>query len=175
MKKMRVDDLKKELDMRGISNKGKKEFLLEKLRKAMVDKVTLLEKKTKSAAPNGFADNALWHLIDKSKLPTLKEVRSEFEGAYAPSDRNGTSAKARKYNYLENWNREKFDGVTMQPVKDADGNLLRNRHEEVKYEMQPIKELLPDYAFVKKHKLDRYVYFDFIFLFSCVPLTIPFS
>ena len=131
----------------------------------MEDKVPLVSKEKIAPAPNGFNEKAQWHLVDEANLETLNDIRSEFEGAYAPSDRMGEKAKARKYNYQENWSRKTFDGVAMQPVKDSEGNLERNRHEEVKYEKQLITALTLDYAFIKKHKLDRYVATDVLFCF----------
>ena len=68
---MKVDELKAELDRRGISNKGKKAFLREKLEKAMKDKVPNITKKTCAAALNGFVTKSQWNLIDDLKLPTL--------------------------------------------------------------------------------------------------------
>ena len=153
--KMRVDELKAELTIRGISNKGKKAFLREKLEKAMEDKIPNIKKKTCAAAPNGFITKAQWHLIDDSKLPTLQELQEEFEGAYAPTDRSGAPARARKYNFCENWKRENFKGVAMQPVRDEEGNFVCTRQGDIKYEEQLIKTLTPNYKFVKQNKLDR--------------------
>ena len=166
---MKVDELKAELDRRGISNKGKKDFLREKLRKAMKDKIRNITKKTCAVAPNGFVTKAQWYLIDDSRLPTLQEAQEEFEGSYAPSDRTGMVARARKYNYTENWKRDEFNGVAMQPTKDKEGIFVRTRQGGIKYKAQPIRTLTPNYKFVKEHRLDRYKH-----LF-CVPIYIFFS
>ena len=152
---MKVDKLKAALTIRGISNKGKKAFLREKLEKAMADKTPNITKKTCAAAPNGFVTKAQWHIIDDSKLPTLQEVQEEFEGAYAPSDRSGVPARARKYNFCEDWKRIDFNGVAMQPVKDKAGNFFRTRHRDIKYEEQLIKTLTPNHKFITENKLDR--------------------
>ena len=49
-----MDVLKSELRKRGLSTSGKKAELLEKLKKAMVDKIPLTTEVTCSLVPNGF-------------------------------------------------------------------------------------------------------------------------
>jgi len=58
IKKLKVDDLKKELRARGLSHAGKKAELVERLKKAMVDRIPIMDIITMSAGPNGFHPNA---------------------------------------------------------------------------------------------------------------------
>ena len=102
----------------------------------------------------GFPSTARWELIDDSELETLVDPVNDSNNLYAPSDRNGVSL-GRKYNFTESWERESFDGQCMQPIVNVNGELVRNRREEVMYEMQPITELTPNHNFITFHNLDQ--------------------
>ena len=62
IKKLKVDGLKKELRTRGLSHVGKKAELIERLKKAMVDRIPIIATITMPAGPNGFHPNAKWGL-----------------------------------------------------------------------------------------------------------------
>ena len=145
--KMKVDDLRAELTKRGISKNGLKKELVEKLTRAMADKVPIVNQETTCAPTTGFPTTAQWHLIDSESLDTVSNPINEVDIAYAPNDRKGLGM-ARKYDYKEDWSRDVFDGKCQQPVLDADGGFVR-------MEMLPITELTPNNAFILKHKLDN--------------------
>ena len=67
IKKLKVDGLKKELRCRGLSHAGKKAELVERLKKAMVDRVPVLNIHQTSVAPNGFPEKAKWRLLEASE------------------------------------------------------------------------------------------------------------
>ena len=58
IKKLKVDGLKKELRCRGLSHAGKKAELVERLKKAMVDRVPVLNIHQTSVAQSGFPEKA---------------------------------------------------------------------------------------------------------------------
>ena len=60
--------MKAELRKRGLSTNGKKAELVEKLKKAMVDKIPLTAEMTCSLAPNGFDQRARWRLLSGSEV-----------------------------------------------------------------------------------------------------------
>ena len=68
LKKMKVDMLKLELRKRGLNTCGKKSELLEKLKKAMEDKIPLSVDSKTLVAPNGFNDGAKWRLLSSSEI-----------------------------------------------------------------------------------------------------------
>ena len=45
----------------------------------------------------------------------------------------------RKYNFVESWEREIFDGQCVKPIVNENGEVERNRGDELMYKMQPIK------------------------------------
>ena len=66
IKNLKVDGLKKVCCCRGIPHAGKKAELAERLKKAMVDKVPLLNIHQTSLTPIGFSGKAKW-LLEASK------------------------------------------------------------------------------------------------------------
>ena len=152
--KMKVDELRTALDMRGISKKGLKNELVEKLKRAMVDKVGIIDKETTCAPCNGFPSTAQWELIDSRSLDTLQDPRNEVEDSYAPSDRHGL-AQGRKYNYKESWHRDDFDGECKQPSIDDEGVVRKDDEGNVIMTMSPITELTPNDKFISQNRLNE--------------------
>ena len=60
--------------------------MLEKLKKAIDDRVPNIVVGTTAPAPTGFCSAARWKLVDSANLPSLPELENEIEGAYAPTD-----------------------------------------------------------------------------------------
>ena len=58
LNKMKVDELKSELDKRGLSKRGLKKDLLERMYKAMDDGIPCIDKETVAPAPTGFHRSA---------------------------------------------------------------------------------------------------------------------
>ena len=70
---LKVDELKIELDKRSLSKTGLKAELRERLKKAMIDQVPVVDVEKNSAGPNGFDLGCQWRLIDPSS-PAIEPV-----------------------------------------------------------------------------------------------------
>ena len=174
---MKVDLLKIELRKRGISTSGKKTELLEKLRNAMRERIPLVAEATTSVAPSGFDVRARWRLLLNVK--DAEEPTNEDPALLDPSEARdkrvsrGNSADdanmndrrvtlVTKKNYSEKFVRNEFSAMALQPVKintkntKSKLNMKRKsfQKDEVKYEKQPVKNLLPNIKFLEKHRLD---------------------
>ena len=117
---MKRDELKVELAKRGLSNKGLKPELQERLRKAMVDRVPVLkETNVESPTQRGiFVDGTRWELLKpKDKLlvdpyadifrePTMSKELADlaFEGV-------------EKRDYKDKFERPEFTGTYYVPKK----------------------------------------------------------
>ena len=84
----------------------------------------------------------------------MPELENEIEGAYAPTDILATPSQARKFNYSESFERQKFNGKAMQVVRDSKGKPMLDEEGNYKYDMLPTTELTPDYDFVVRNKLN---------------------
>ena len=63
IKKVKLDKLRKELCLRGLSHRGFKAKLIEQLKKACEDKISLINEVTASVRPSGFDDRPKWRLL----------------------------------------------------------------------------------------------------------------
>ena len=155
LQKMKVDELKSELDKRGLSKTGLKKDLLERMYKAMDEGTPCIDKETVAPAPTGFHRNARWKLLDSDVLPTRHDPPNEsFGDAYAPSDRNGLRSGSRKFDYTEEWERGVYTKESMQPSLDRNGKVTRTRG-KIKLSLQPVTKLTCNHEFLKKHGLDE--------------------
>ena len=71
MDKLKVGELKQELQKRGLSYLGKKSELCEHLGRAMVDKILIINLAASAAAPTGFDTNASWRLLTPTAVDDL--------------------------------------------------------------------------------------------------------
>ena len=70
--KMKVDQLRKELRLRGLSHRGLEAELIEHLHKDCEDKTPLINVSRTSIGPSGFDEKAKWKLLlghEKAKMP----------------------------------------------------------------------------------------------------------
>ena len=167
-----MDLLKIELSKRGISASGKKVELLEKLRNAMRERIPLVAEATTSVAPSDFDVRARWRLL--SNVEDAEEPVNEDPTFLGPSEARdkrvsrGDSADdanmndrrvtpMKKKNYSEKFVRNEFSAMALQPVKinttdtKSKLNVKRKRFQKdkVKYEKQPVKNLLPNIKFLE--------------------------
>ena len=163
LKKMKVDTLKTELRIRGLSTSGKKAELLERLKNAMINKVPLVEESTTSLAPNGFSPTARWRLLSStedaeepmnvdSTLLDPSEARDNRNKGVYDGNKDPDNERVRKVtpvvkkNYCAKFHREQFAGVALQPVISRKKG--KNKRSQIKYEKQPILDLVPNMKFI---------------------------
>ena len=113
--KMKVDELRTALEIRGVNKMRSKKDLVETLKHAMADKVQIIDKETTCTSFNGFPPNARWELIDSSALDTVHDSINDVMNAHSLNDLNDL-AFGRKINYKECWCRELFDPKCHQPL-----------------------------------------------------------
>ena len=178
IKKMKVDSLKAELRKRGISTSGKKAELVDKLKKAMVDKIPLVAEMTCSLAPNGFDQRARWRLLSGSEVvnepenkdPTLLDPSqardSRTKQGVGDENEEALNREAfvsvKKKNYSEKFKRESFSAEALQPVHNPKKNSSKKSKEKkkrfqwdkVQYEKRQVKDLIPNMKFLEKHRLN---------------------
>ena len=80
----KVDELKLELDKRGLSKSGLKAELRERLKKAVVDKIPVMDAEKISAGPSGFDVGCKWRLIDPTS-PAVEPKECEDPSLLDPS------------------------------------------------------------------------------------------
>ena len=178
IKKMKVDQLRKELRLRGLSHRGLKAELIERLNKACEDKVPLINEVTTSVGPSGFDERAQWRLLkahEQAEEPeSLDPALVEPGRARDQRTRQGIADDGRgmkKYNYSEKFDREEFSAMALQlvvnetkpkvtPKKGASKKKRKKtsttKLASRKYEKQPIKTLIPNIKFVEKHHLNEF-------------------
>ena len=174
IKKMKVDQLRKELRLRGLSHRGLKQELIERLNKACEDKVPLINEATTSVGPSGFDTNAKWKLLkhhEEAEEPdSLDPLLVEPGRARDQRTRAGIADGERamkKFNYQEKFSREKFAATALQLVVESTNKRASStkkkrkastssKKPERKYEKLPVKTLIPNIKFVQKYHLDEF-------------------
>ena len=77
IKKLKVDDLRRELKARGLTNGGLKKYLKERLEKAMVDKVTVASSISEEAAPPlVLGEDTQWKTLTPLEEPVFDPTAS---------------------------------------------------------------------------------------------------
>ena len=121
---MKVDQLGAELRSRGISHRGLKAELVERLNKACEDKVLLIDEVTTSVGPSGFDESSKWRLLQPHEEALEPDNMDPFlitpGRARDQRKRDGiaTSTSMKKFNYKEKFEREKFSAMALQLVDD---------------------------------------------------------
>ncbi len=125
IKSMKVDQLRKELRSRGLSDRGLKAELIERLNNACEDKVPLINEVTTSVGPSGFDENAKWKLLkpdeEADEPESLDPLLVEPSRARDQRTRAGIAdgeRGIRKFSYCEKFSREKYSVTALQLVID---------------------------------------------------------
>ena len=143
----------------------------------MRGKISLVAEATTSVAPSSFdvrARRGLFSnvedaeelvnedptLLDPSEGRDKRVSRGDSDDDVNMNDRRVTSVT--KKNYSEKFVRNEFSAMALQPVKinakntKSKLNMKRKsvQTDKVKYEKQPVKNLLPNIKFLKKYRLD---------------------
>ena len=175
IKKLKVDQLRKELRMRGLPHFGKKAELLERMKKAMDEKIPIINETTTSAAPNGFDKTAKWRLLEPSEeVMEPENIDSTLVDPGRARDQRARGVSetcieaAKKFNYAQNFRRNKFVGTALQlsngKISEDNNQTTKKRKRKQKpsnaksriYEKLPIKNLIPNIKFTEKHHLDEF-------------------
>ena len=174
VKKIKVDQLRKELRLRGLSHRGLKVELIELLHKACEDKALLVNVSTTSVGPSGFDEKAKWKLL--LGLEEAKEPKSldplQVEPGMARDQRRRDDVGdgdvcMKKFNYLEKFQREEISATALQLVVDECSEKVNTKTKASKkrkatitttrkYDKLPIEYLIPNIKFVEKHHLNEH-------------------
>jgi SAP domain len=125
--KMKVSDIKTSLIERGLAHSGNKKTLIERLKKAMVDKVKIVRSGKKPDDLKGFAQGACWReLLPEETI--VEEPTNSFK-ARAPTipeeDRDFVPVK---HNFAEIFDRPVFTGIRLVPIILKNGQVKKNNN-----------------------------------------------
>ena len=101
---LKVDELRQELTRRSLSKAGLKAELRERLKKAMIDKIPVVDAAKSSSGPDGFDKGCRWNVLEPSSAveepscedPTLLDPSS---AKYAEANDIVSVNKVIKMNY----------------------------------------------------------------------------
>ena len=134
-----VKDLRDELGKRGLSKRGKKSDLVERLKKAVEEKLPLLENvivnegETLVGAEDGFAAQAKWKILQPNEEDVVDEAALQTIGGvrfHNPTVRDNIVEGlegAKKMNYEQRFDRPQFSSSCEQPVRGPAGNFVYDR------------------------------------------------
>ena len=162
MMKMNVHHLKDECKKRGLSVRGKKIELQERLNGALISGAPLLSDMNVDLVDNlaggVFDPLAHWELLEPDNDCTEDEMDEEeliIDGVqFRGPTQGGNVSNVERANYTEQFDRPVFTGMAKQPVITNSGQFSRDCHGKVKYEERPHTETLPNIDFIKDNKLD---------------------
>ena len=118
----KVDELRKELEKRSLSKAGLKAELKERLKKAMVDKVPVVDAEKFAPGPDSFDKGFRWRILEpsiaalepKCEDPSLVDPTTS---KYSEGIELSTEKKVIKMNYQNKFKRAKFEIEDLQPSK----------------------------------------------------------
>jgi len=169
----KVDELRKELEKRSLSKAGLKAELKERLKKAMVDKVPVVDAEKFAPGPDSFDKGSRWRILEpsvaalepKCEDPSLVDPTTS---KYSEGKELSTEKKVIKMNYQNKFKRAKFEIEALQPSKSLRISTVKESKKRksikpfasknISYVKKPIVDksiLLPNIKFTKKHRLDE--------------------
>ena len=170
--------MKKKLRLRGLSRRGLKAELIERLSKAYKDKVLLMNVVTTSIWPSGFDERTKWILLRPQKeaeepksLDTALVEHDRLRDQRTKADIADSERGTKKFDYSEKFNRDKHLSIGLQLIinkrkpktttkkgasKKKRGSTSTTKPAPRKYEMFPLKKLIPTINFVQKHHLNKF-------------------
>ena len=138
MKKLKVDELRRELKDRGLGVGGLKKDLQDRLKKAMQDKVPIETAVTREAAPSVvFGEGVYWKKLVPMEEPIFDPTEStEY---HAPTEGADEVSVVKKRNFSETFDRQPF--IAYHNVDILDRYKRRKLHPQTKKIMQEKKRL----------------------------------
>ena len=156
MMKMKVGELQDALQKRGLSRKGQKKVLQERLKDAIESGAPLIAGMSSTAAANVAGDvfdpTARWELLEQDG--DVIEEPALGAGLHAPTQPVDEVSRVIKRNYSTLFDRPVFTGQAYLQKKLRNGKFARNAHGDIVWERKPHEESVPDYNFLLMNKLD---------------------
>jgi hypothetical protein len=167
---LNVNDLKKQCKKKGLKVAGKKQDLVERLRKAVRNKIPdktpegkskqLIKKKVNDEDDEvdevkGFAPGAYWKTLTQNPIAVPEPENPEFKNARAPTvpEDEAHIAAPIKYHYDERFDRPVFKGKLKETVMLRNGRAKKTPDGKDQSREIPYEKGRPDPHFVKKQKL----------------------
>ena len=125
---MGVVALKVELKKFGLSVRGKKKELFDRLKNAIETGASLVDETNEAAAGDGFSPGAYW---EESKQDGDEIFECFLEGFRAPTVPQGEVPTTIKRNYKAKFDRMAFTGITDVPKRTKKGNFVTSKGEYV--------------------------------------------
>jgi len=156
--KMKVVELRLELEKRGISKNGLKADLVGRLKEAVAKNVPLLEDRPEVEVANsagiGFEPGAYWQLMEQEG-EELDESFMEVDGVVfrAPTTTeeehlSDFAHKPKKRNYSMTFDRLPFIANRLLPVRNKSGRFRRKQNSEYIYKESPTVETIPNLNYI---------------------------
>ena len=141
--RMKVVELREELQKRGLSKAGKKETLLARLKEGIEKQVPILEggnKISQNTAGDSFTFGAYWKLLEQDG----DFVQEEIGEHHAPTVPPDEVQFVKKRNYKEKFDRPPFTGTTKVPARYRNGKISQDHQGNTKYKVQVCNETVPN-------------------------------
>ena len=163
--KMKVSELRVELERRGMSKNGLKAVLIQRLKEAVSQKVPLLtdrpDDEVANNAGDGFDGGAFWQLLEPEG-PELDESCMEVDGVRfrAPTttelEHNSNHPdRPKKRNYSATFDRSPFvSHQQLLPEKNLRGRFRKDNKGNFKYSKQTTTETIPNIEFLHSHGIN---------------------
>ena len=160
--KMKVSELRVELERRGMSKNGLKAVLIQRLKEAVSQKVPLLtdrpDDEVANNAGDGFDGGAFWQLLEPEG-PELDESCMEVDGVIfrAPTTtelehNSNYPDRPKKRNYSATFDRSPFvSHHQLLPEKNLRGRFKKDNKGNFKYSKQTTTETIPNIEFLHSH------------------------